>query len=168
MQENEYSGLFNELSFSDIEVEPVTDGTLVDVWQTREQRKRDCEITELLKTYVISYKNKVDFVFSQRKRVVNCLLVVLLFVSLAISQLVIHILFAGDEVTTANVIQIIAALGSCVGVVIGLLKVMMEYIFARDDEKYITDIVSSIQKNDLENKRLNMETKTENLTEEIE
>lgn len=40
--------------------------------------------------------------------------------------------------------------------VIGILKIITEYVFPQKEEEYVTRIVKAIQKNDLKNKIENM------------
>jgi succinate dehydrogenase hydrophobic anchor subunit len=55
-----------------------------------------------------------------------------------------------------DVIALVTACATLIGAIIGILKIITEYVFPREDEKYVTGIVESIQKNDLENKKTNM------------
>lgn len=52
-----------------------------------------------------------------------------------------------------SLVGLIVALISFVSLFIGILKIITEYIFPKNEEQYITKIVELIQTNDLENKK---------------
>jgi hypothetical protein len=45
--------------------------------------------------------------------------------------------------------------------IIGMLKIIVRYIFPENEEQYITKIVEDIQKNDLKNKRENIKNENQ-------
>ena len=62
-------------------------------------------------------------------------------------------------VTVTTYIDIAALISSylaIIGLIVGILKIIAEYVFPKDDEKYITEIVKAIQDNDLKNKQENI------------
>lgn len=74
--------------------------------------------------------------------------VLLIFLSL-------KVLNVDSELDIQDVVAFITACISFISLIIGLLTIITKYFFPENDEQYITTIVESIQKNDLENKREN-------------
>lgn len=60
-----------------------------------------------------------------------------------------------SNLQVSDLVAFVTACVSFVSLIIGLLTIITRYFFPHNDEKYITTIVESIQKNDLENKREN-------------
>lgn len=65
------------------------------------------------------------------------------------------VLNVDSELDIQDVVAFITACISFISLIIGLLTIITKYFFPENDEQYITTIVESIQKNDLENKREN-------------
>ncbi len=126
-----------------------------DPFVTKEQKKRDEYITELLKLYVSSYNNKVESSKKYRAAILCvCLLIVVIF-AIALVVVSIKVIGNGNNVRIQGLIAFISACVSFVSSIIGLLTIITKYFFPKDDEKYITTIVESIQRNDLKNKKEN-------------
>lgn len=60
-----------------------------------------------------------------------------------------------NELKVQSLVAFVTACISFISLIIGLLTIITKYFFPENDEQYITTIVESIQKNDLENKREN-------------
>lgn len=147
-----YKQLNSEYSFLDIRgIEDLND--IKDPWMTKEQQKRDECISELLKLYVSSYKQKTRFIKISRWLVIITLVAALVAVFSSLVFITIRLSTASDKNTSENIVGIISSIVSFSALIVGLFRVITKYVFPSDDEKYITEIVSSIQSNDLENKR---------------
>lgn len=59
------------------------------------------------------------------------------------------------DLDVEKVVAFITACISFISLIIGLLTIITKYFFPENDEQYITTIVESVQKNDLENKKEN-------------
>lgn len=126
-----------------------------DPFVTKEQKKRDEYITKLLGLYVSSYNDKVKSSKKCRTAILCvCLLIVVIF-AIALVVVSIKVIGNGNNVRIQGLIAFISACVSFVSSIIGLLTIITKYFFPKDDEKYITTIVESIQRNDLENKKEN-------------
>lgn len=126
-----------------------------DHYITEEQAKRDEQVTLLLEQYVKAYKNKVAVSRICRWLIlVPCLLAVIGF-SVALVCLIFSYATAEAPIELAGVAAFVTACVSFASLIIGLLTIITKYFFPENDEQYITQIVESIQKNDLENKREN-------------
>ena len=151
----DYKKLFRTLSGVAFEETPDS-SALKDNWQTEEQKKRDVKISELLTQYVKAYSEKVSFVISKRNAIVELLLWAISILIITIVVITFIFCFAKNGIEE-NLIAIISSYVSILSLIFGLLTTITKYIFPENDEKYITEIVSSIQKNDLENKKLNID-----------
>jgi hypothetical protein len=126
-----------------------------DPFQTDQQRRRDLEITSLLKEYVKYYRIKSHC--GKRYRAVlfwGCVSITFVLVAACIFAIVWWTVQKNKDMN--DVIALVTACATLIGAIIGILKIITEYVFPREDEKYVTGIVESIQKNDLENKKTNM------------
>ena len=122
---------------------------------TAEQKKRDEQITRLLIAYVDSYEKKVNG--SRWYRVVIFLVCigVVIAIACALRYFACRVANWENELQISNLVAFVTACISFVSLIIGLLTIITKYFFPENDEQYITQIVESIQKNDLENKREN-------------
>lgn len=128
---------------------------------TQEQMKRDCLITDLLREYVSAYKDKVKHSSTCRYIIlIPCVLIVAIFAWVLVWLVV---KFASEEtaIQGGDLAAFVTACISFISLIIGLLTIVTKYFFPEDDEKYITSIVESIQKNDLANKQENAKNKKE-------
>lgn len=126
-----------------------------DPFVTAEQKKRDEQITRLLIAYVDSYEKKVNG--SRWYRVVIFLVCigVVIAIACALRYFACRVANWENELQISNLVAFVTACISFVSLIIGLLTIITKYFFPENDEQYITQIVESIQKNDLENKREN-------------
>lgn len=159
-KENESSALkklFNSIDqiYSDSDVNLYDDDSDMGAFQTFEQKKRDKKITLLLTHYVNWYEDKAkdNRLF---KQVIFYSMIgalgLIVFTCIAMSMIS---LFKQNQ-STADVITLISSFVTLAVAIIGIVNVITAHIFPQDDEKYITQIVESIQRNDLENKRENI------------
>lgn len=137
----------------------IKDNPYKDEFTTLEQRARDRNITELLRLYVASYKNKIE----SNKWYKFVLFVICILILVTFSMVLIHVILTindfSEETTVANVVQLISACVTFITLIVGILEIITKYVFPANDEDYITKIVELIQKNDLENKKENIKAK---------
>ena len=134
-----------------------------DPFVTQQQMDRDRLVTELLAEYVVFYGRKVRHSTVCRYMIlIPCIAIVCVFsgvlVSFAVQMLGSR---AQMPVSASDLAAFITACVSFISLIIGLLTIITKYFFPENDEQYITTIVESIQKNDLENKRENEKNKQE-------
>lgn len=123
---------------------------------TDEEEERDRKISRLLEHYVNNYREKIKF--NQKYKLIIiwfCFSVVILFLAGIVALMILA--GAHNNIGIESVVGIVASIISFVGLFIGVLKIITEYVFPKDEEQYITKIVEDIQKNDLANKRTDME-----------
>ena len=126
-----------------------------DPFVTLQQKKRDQKITELLTEYVNFYKKKVRHSTICRYLILTpCVLIILGFAVL-LGYFALRIVHAAAPLEIGDLVTFVTACVSFISLIIGLLTIITKYFFPENDEQYITAIVESIQKNDLENKREN-------------
>ena len=126
-----------------------------DPFVTKEQKKRDEHITRLLDKYVSFYESKEKHSKICRYIIlIPCVAIILAF-SVLLIFLSLKVLNVDSELDIQDVVAFITACISFISLIIGLLTIITKYFFPENDEQYITTIVESIQKNDLENKREN-------------
>ena len=102
-----------------------------------------------------SYEKKVNSSIWYRVIIlVVCIGVVIAF-ACALRYFAIRVANWENELQISNLVAFVTACISFVSLIIGLLTIITKYFFPENDEQYITQIVESIQKNDLENKREN-------------
>lgn len=148
-----WSRFFAGLDFSTVSKE--SDLNYTDPYATAEQKKRDSQVTELLTAYVTSYKKKVRHSTICRYVIlIPCIAIVMVFAGVLV-YFSFQIMGEESTVEIPDLAAFITACVSFISLIIGLLTVVTKYFFPENDEQYITKIVDSIQKNDLENKRVN-------------
>lgn len=151
--------LFNEIGgFQLVKNNQALNQKFVDPYATDEQKKRDKEITKLLQYYTDAYEKK-----SKSNRKYKCLIfwtsiLILLSFSLMFLHLLYHYPDMSDTDAVNNMIALITVCITYLTLVIGILKIITKYVFPQNEEEYITRIVKSIQDNDLENKKTNIES----------
>ena len=149
----EMNDFFNHLVFSSARSEEELG--YKDPFVTSQQKKRDEKVTELLSEYVSFYKDKVKHSTICRYVILlPCMLIVAGFAVLLV-YFALRLLNTETAVPVTDLIAFITACISFISLIIGLLTIITKYFFPENDEQYITKIVESIQKNDLENKREN-------------
>lgn len=120
-------------------------------FSTDEEQKRDEMITGLLGIYVDAYESKVEENKGYRKQIFGvCIRIVSLF---AVILAAMPFLALSGEMGMEDVVAFVTACVSFLALIIGLLHIVTEYVFPKDNERYITDIVKAIQENDLENRK---------------
>lgn len=124
-----------------------------DVYSTKQQKKRDKKVTDLLGEYVDNYKNKNINVRVYKEEVYHLIYHLIEFGIIGLFCLTLFAVIKIDEITVEGVVALITVYVSILSIFTGLFKIIMNYIFPKNEEKYITRIVEIIQKNDLENKR---------------
>lgn len=148
-----WSRFFAGLDFSTVSKESELNYT--DPYATAEQKKRDSQVTELLTAYVTSYKKKVRHSTICRYVIlIPCIAIVVVFAGILV-YFSFRIMNTKSTVRISDLATFITACISFISLIIGLLTIVTKYFFPENDEQYITQIVDSIQKNDLENKRVN-------------
>lgn len=131
-------------------------GLSVDPHFTGEQHNRDVLITKLLEAYYENYRGKSEKNFKYRTglfAVCLCSFVVLMI----ISAIAIITSFKKSNLTVSDAVALATACGSVIASSSFLLKIVAKYIFPRDEEQHITEIVKAIQENDLKHKVANIE-----------
>ena len=133
-----------------------------DPFVTQQQMERDRLVTELLAEYVFFYGRKVKHSTVCRYIILlPCILIVCIFSGVLVF-FAMQMLGSGEmPVQVSDLAAFITACVSFISLIIGLLTIITKYFFPENDEQYITTIVESIQKNDLENKRENAKNKQE-------
>ena len=127
-----------------------------DNYTTKEQRKRDKKVTELLEQYVegYKYKNKSNKWYKGILFGFSCL--ILFVFSVVFIFLILNIDFAPESVSSAIVVEVITVCITFLSLIVGILTIIAKYVFPENEEEYITRIVEIIQNNDLENKKENI------------
>mgnify|MGYP006983545716 CR=1 FL=1 len=157
--EQDINDLMSETSFGRTKSEE--DLSYKDVFATNEQKKRDKTITGLLSDYALSYKKKVKHSTICRYVIlVPCILIIVAF-AIVFCCFAWRIFNIKTEMAINDLAAFITACISFVSLIIGLLTIVTKYFFPENDEQYVTTIVESIQKNDLENKRENAKHQSE-------
>lgn len=131
----------------------------IDPKQTLQQNKRDRKMTELFGQYLVSYINKVNFVKEKKNYFFYITMGWASFIILGsvLLPIIYFILNRGVEDNGIDIAGIVASIVTFAGIIFGIVKIVAQYLFSPDDEKNITDIVKSIQQNDLENKKVNLQ-----------
>ncbi len=141
-----------------------SDSQFIDSYQTREQKARDCEVTKLLKQYVTAYTNKVEAQKIYRKVLLALFSVIIGIFSLTFCFLLLFFGIIPQSTDLAGVVSLISVCVTFLISILGLAQIMVKYCFPENDEEYITNIVGTIQKNDLSHKLANMNTSAENVS----
>ena len=157
-EEQAYLTLVSSLFEKDFNLADSNAALSRDPFQTDQQRRRDLEITSLLKEYVKYYRIKSRS--SRKYRAVlfwGCAGITFVLVAACVFSIVWWTIEKNKDVN--DVVALVTACATLIAAVLGILKIITAYVFPGEDEKYVTGIVESIQKNDLENKKANMEAK---------
>lgn len=134
-----------------------SDDSFKDEFQTEQQKLRDGKVTELLEEYVKAYENKTAAQKKYRAIIFWGSSGIIGLFSIALLVIAIVTITRIGEIKVTDVIALITALISFVTSILALTTIITKFCFPEDDEKYITSIVESIQKNDLENKKESMQ-----------
>lgn len=153
-----YNDIANDIYGDVIDFQETVDNERLkfDPYQTAEQYKRDKDITRLLSEYVDNYASKSKNNRDYRKHILYFTLTIIGILCFALILLI----WVSALTDNDNITLYIGSFVSLVGLPIGVLKVITEYVFPKDEEKYINRIVKSIQKNDLENKQTIIEAQS--------
>ena len=144
---------FKKLEFSAADNE--NELSYKDPFVTVQQKQRDEKVTKLLSQYVTFYENKVSHSTTCRYLIlIPCMVIIVGFAGLLL-YLAFRLLNEENAVPVTDLVAFITACISFISLIIGLLTIITKYFFPENDEQYITQIVESIQRNDLENKREN-------------
>ena len=157
--EQTYLDLVSSLYEKDFETTDSYSALGCDPFQTDQQRRRDLEITSLLREYVKYYRIKSSN--GKRYRAVlfwGCASITFMLLLACVFSIIWWTIQKDKDVNDS--IALVTVCATLIGAVIGVLKIITAYVFPREDEKYVTGIVESIQKNDLENKKANMDAWT--------
>lgn len=133
-------------------------------FNTKQQQCRDEAVTKLLNAYVNYYERKF-----KRNNVYRWVVTVFSFIVLVAVFFICFKLInwiTADSVTTMDVktyVALLTTMSGTVVAVVAVIKIIAEYVFPKEEEKYITEIVQIIQNNDLENKRENIRAFYESL-----
>lgn len=133
----------------------------VDTFTTKEQRDRDEQVTKLLKLYVEGYESKVKSNKWYKGALVIICSIILLGFSWVFGSIILKTISAKQTVSVESLCQLISVCITFLTLIIGILKIIVRYVFPEDDEKYITSIVEIIQNNDLEHKKENIKAQVE-------
>ena len=119
---------------------------------TEEQQKRDKDITELFDEYKKYYKDKTRHNKGYRIAIFVVTMAILLAYAI-IFFVMLPTVLSNDCANISEIAPLITASVTFIALVIGILKIITTYVFPKDDEKYISEIVKLIQSNDLEHKK---------------
>lgn len=123
-------------------------------FSTDEGNHRDHSITRLLRLYVDAYEDKMTRNRGYRETILNTCVILIVGMVLVVALLPFQVLEEGSGLEMADVVSYVTAIGALVGLIAGMLHVVTEYAFPKEDEKYITEIVRAIQENDLKNREV--------------
>lgn len=143
------------LQFKKYSVPSVDQKLYEDKYITKEQNNRDKEITKLLRAYVTTYENKVKISSRYQKFILYPCIAIICIFAVMLLWFSYCILTRKTGIKITDLVAFITACISFISLIIGLLTIITKYFFPENGEQYITQIVETIQKNDLENKREN-------------
>ncbi len=130
----------------------------IDKFATKEQKKRDEFVTELLKEYVGFYKGKVSDNKRYKKVLFYVSITLLIIVSLGFGLLLWE--FLVHDNLNNGIFKFVSTSVTFLSLIIGILMIITKYVFLENDEEYITKIVEMIQNNDLQNKKENIKVQS--------
>lgn len=64
--------------------------------------------------------------------------------------------FVNNNASIPAMVEVISVCITFLSLIVGILTIMVKYVFPENEEEYITRIVEIIQNNDLENKKENI------------
>lgn len=126
-----------------------------DKFVTEEQKQRDIEVTKLLQAYVKTYEKKMEISEKYQKLILYPCMAIICIFAIVLLIFCYYIVSKNSELKINDLAAFITACISFISLIIGLLTIITKYFFPENGEQYITQIVETIQKNDLENKREN-------------
>lgn len=132
------------------EVILTSDDQLTDNYMSEHEKRHSQSITNILRDYEYSYRNKVNFQKTYRKILFwGCSILIILFAAVSVWSLHYGVVQA-SVLKLEGVATIIAAVISLIVSILKLVHTITKYCFPEKDDEYILKIVDSIQKNDLE------------------
>lgn len=135
------------------EVGLVSDDQLTDNYMSEHEKQHSQSITNILKDYEYSYRNKINFQKLYRKVLFwGCSILIMLFASVSIWSLYYGVVHA-NALKIEGMATIIAAVISLIVSTLKLVHVITKYCFPEKDDEYILKIIDSVQKNDLKRLR---------------
>ena len=130
-----------------------SDQELSDNYYPEEQVARDRAITEILRSYGESYRNKIKFQNEHREMLIDlCTAVVTVFV-LALLLIFICVMPQIGSINLEGVAALVTASLALVTSIISVTHIITKFCFPENDDEYIVDIVNSILNNTLETKK---------------
>lgn len=142
--------------FSGVSSSRQLEKTFYDAYLTEGQKKRDREITKLFTYYVASYNEKRTSNPKYKNIILGICCTIVVVFSGVFLYLLLHVAGTINTIRVNNVVALITVCITYLTLVIGILKIITEYVFPQKEEEYVTRIVKAIQKNDLKNKIENM------------
>lgn len=122
-----------------------------DKYVTIEQSSRDKIVTEILIQYKNLYKKKVrQSSFCRYLIIIPCIIIIAKF--FGILENFATCIIQQNDISVSAMVSFVSLCLSFISLIIGLLTIITKYFFPENDEKYITEIVNSIQANDLKNR----------------
>lgn len=119
-----------------------------------ERNLRDVEITKLLRIYVIMYRIKVVTISIFKFIYPFITLIILGVVVQAILRITeISVQHIDSDITITGLTALITSLTALLATLYGNLKHMWKYLYDKNDETHVAEIVKAVQANDLKNKR---------------
>lgn len=132
------------------EVGLISDDQLTDNYMSEHEKLHSQSITNILRDYEYSYRNKVNFQRTYRKVLFwGCSILIILFAIVSIWSLYYGVVHA-SALKIEGVATIIATVISLIVSILKLVHIITKYCFPEKNDEYILKIVDSIQKNDLE------------------
>lgn len=121
------------------------------MYVTIEQSSRDKIVTEILTQYKNLYKKKVrQSSFCRYLIIVPCIIIIAKF--FGILENFATCIIQQNDISVSTMVSFVSLCLSFISLIIGLLTIITKYFFPENDEKYITEIINSIQANDLKNR----------------
>ena len=133
----------------------------IDAYVTKEQRKRDQKVTELLEEYVSVYKSKSKSNKIFKIILFGCNCFILVAFAIAFLFIISRVDFSGKSASVASVVEVISVCVTFLALIVKMLETITKYVFPEKEDEYITQIVGIIQNNDLENKKENIRVHAE-------
>ena len=127
---------------------------MTDNYYAEHERRHSQSISNILRDYEVSYRNKVNFQKVYRKILFwGCSALIAAFAAATIWLLRYGVIQA-SVLKLESVATIVASLVSLIVSILQLVHTITKYCFPEKDDEYILKIVDSVQSNDLERSRL--------------
>ena len=145
-------------TFSDVNNSEELDKGFKDIYATEQQMLRDVQITTLLTYYVEAYNIKRNSNPKYKRVIFATSIIILSLFSIMFLVLLYKYANVSNTIVINNIVALITVCVTYLTLVIGILKIITKYVFPQKEEEYITRIVEAIQRNDLKNKKANIES----------